>query len=390
MSLSTFQRSLLPLIGLQGAIHSLAGFIGYFIVEQHGLQSLFGYTAGMLTTAMLATFIAYAFGARLRLCGRRLLRLGFVVPGVLLLVGDGSVSALALAFGCFLGMTWSARHALEMALMRNNERDGYAAHAVTVMLVPSLLATLAATLVLARFGPHPQHVYWLYGGLCIAGAALFGRAIPDTAPIALQQPLAVLRQPQFVACLPLFFLESGLFGISQAMASAGAVQALGSASAFGWVATGAGLVGGCALYATRKHRDTDNRAQWLGASCLVIGLSFALLGASAWLPALFVLHAVLRAAGMPFLSASQQVMNQCTLDVRGELNDRIFARELVLWVLRMVSLCLFWALALVLTPFQLLVTGAALLAAATGLEYLLGKSLFRRNGRAHARAAAAA
>lgn len=389
MPLSSFQRSLLPLIALQGAIHSLAGFIGFFIVQGHGLHALFGYTAAMLTTAMLATASAYAFGARLKLCGRRLLRLGFVVPGVLLLLGDGSVSALALAFGCFLGMTWSARHALEMALMHNHERDGYAAHAVTTMMVPALLATLAATLVLARFGQQAEHVYWLYGALCLLGAALLGRGIPDTEPIVLKQPLAVLRQPQFIACLPLFFLESGLFGISQAMASAGAVQALGSASQFGWVATAAGVAGGCALYATRKRRDIGNRAGWLGAACLMVGLSFALLGASAWLPALFVVHAILRAAGMPFLSASQQVMNQCTLDVRGALYDRIFARELVLWVLRMSSLGLFWLLALALTPLQLLVTGSTLLVAATGLEYLLGRSLFRRNGIAHAQGAPA-
>jgi hypothetical protein len=380
MSLSLSQRALLPLIGLHGAIHSVAGFIGFFVVGSQDLHALFRYTAGMLTAAMLSTFVAYAFGPRLKLCGRRLMRLGFLLPGLLLLFGGHSVTMLALAFGCFLGMTWSGRHALEMTLMRNHERDGYAAHAVAVMMVPGVLATFAATLVLAHGGARAEHVYWLYGALCVLGAALLGRGIPDTEPVALKAPLAVLRQPQFVACLPLFFLESGLFGISQALAAAGAVKALGSASQFGWVATGAGLIGGCALYLTRRGRAVENRAHWLGAACLVVGLSFALLGASAWIPALFIAHAVLRAAGAPFLAASQQVLNQCTLDIRGELPDRIFARELVLWILRMVSLCLFWALANVLSPFQLLVTGSALLTLATALEYAVGKTLFWRNG----------
>lgn len=380
MPLSFSQRSMLPLVGLHGAIHSLAGFIGFFVVGGQDLHALLRYTAGMLTAAMLSTFVAYALGPRLRLCGRRLMRLGFLLPGLLLLFGPQSVPVLALAFGCFLGMTWSGRHALEMALMRNHERDGYAAHAVAVMMVPGVLATLAATLVLAHSGGNAQYVYWLYGGLCVLGAALVGRGIPDTEPVALKAPLAVLRQPAFVACLPLFFLESGLFGISQAMTAAGAVKALGSASEFGWVSTAAGLIGGCALYLTRTGRAVENRAHWLGGSCLVVGLSFLLLGASAWVPALFIGHAILRAAGAPFLSASQQVLNQCTLDIQGELPDRIFARELVLWALRMTSLGLFWLLAMELTAMQLLATGSALLAAATGLEYLLGKTLFWRNG----------
>lgn len=380
MSLSLSQRSLLPLIGLHGAVHSLAGFIGFFVLDDQNLHALFRYTAGMLTAAMLSTFVAYAFGPRLGLSGRRLMRLGFLLPGLLLLFGEQSVTTLALAFGCFLGMTWSGRHSLEMSLMRNHERDGYAAHAVAVMMIPGVLATLAATLVLAYFGPRAQYVYWLYGALCVAGAALLGRGIPDTDPVSLKEPLSVLRQPQFVACLPLFFLESGLFGIGQAMAATGAVKALGSASQFGWVATGAGLIGGCALYLTRTGRAVENRTRWLGASCLVVGLSFTLLGASAWIPALFIAHAVLKAAGTPFLSASQQVLNQCTLDVHGELSDRIFARELVLWVLRMASLGLFWALANLLSPLQLLVAGSALLALATALEYALGKALFWRNG----------
>ncbi|HEY8605888.1 MAG TPA: hypothetical protein VIM12_02080 [Noviherbaspirillum sp.] len=379
--MSSHQRALLPLIGLQGAVGSLGGFIGFFVVGRNDIHAIFRYSASMLTVAMLATFLAYRFGPRLNLSGRRLLRLGFVVPGVLLLFGDASVTSMAIAFGSYLGLTWGGRHALEMALLKDGERDSYAARSCTAVVVLGVGMTLLATLLLGAAGEKARYVYWMYGVLCLAGALLLGKAIPDTEPVALRDPLAVLRQPQFVACLPLFFLESGLFGIGQAMAAAGAVNALGSAMHFGWVSTCAGLVGGIALYFTRKQRDVDNRAQWLGISCLVVGLAFVLLGASAWVPGLYILYSILKAAGAPFLLASEQVLNQRTLDIQGDLSDRIFARELVLWGLRMLSLCLFWWVSLWLTQFELLVTGAAVLATATALEYVVGKGLLWR-GRA--------
>lgn len=372
-SSSTNQRALLPLIGLQGAVGSIGGFIGFFIIGTQDLQAIFRYTAGMLTAALATIFLAYFFGPRFGLSGRRLLRLGFLIPGLLLLVSEGSVAMMAIAYGSFIGMTAGARHSLEMSLLPDAERDGYAARTGTVSVVCSVGATLLATLMLAALSEQSHYVFWLYGALCVLGAAFFGRSIPDTPPVALKDPLSVLRQPQFIACLPMFFLESGLFGINQAMASAGAVKALGSASTFGWVATVAGLAGGVALYITRKNRNVDNRSHWLGGSCLVVSLSFVLLGASAWVPALFVAHSVLRAAGLPFLTASQQVLTQRVLDIQGELGDRIFAREIVLWVLRMASLFLFWMLAKVISPMSLLVAGSALLAAATAMQYVVGR-----------------
>lgn len=376
--MSSHQRALLPLIGLQGAVGSLGGFIGFFVVGRDDMHAIFRYSAAMLTVAMLATFLAYRFGPRLRLSGARLLRLGFVVPGVLLLFGDASATTMAIAFGSYLGLTWGGRHALEMALLRDGERDSYAARSCTAVVVLGVGMTLVSTLLLTLSGEQARYVYWLYGVLCLAGALLLGKTIPETEPVALRDPLSVLRQPQFTACLPLFFLESGLFGIGQAMAAAGAVQALGSASHFGWVTTCAGLVGGVALYVTRRRRDVDNRAQWLGISCLVVGLSFVMLGASAWVPGLYVLYSILKAGGSPFLLASEQVLNQRTLDIQGDLSDRIFAREFVLWALRMLSLCLFWVVSWWLTPFELLVAGAAVLTAATALEYVVGKGLLWR------------
>jgi len=114
----------------------------------------------------------------------------------------------------------------------------------------------------------------------------------------------------------------------------------------------------------------------------VVSAAYVLLGASVWVPALFIGYAVLRAAGLPFLGASQQVLTQRVLDIQGELSDRIFARELVLWMLRMVSLFLFWALANTISPLNLLLVGSGLLATATAMQYMVGKELFWKSGRA--------
>lgn len=387
MKISPTERALLPLIGLQGAVTTLGGFIGFLIIHAQDVNAMFRFTAAMLTAAVGSTLAAYFFGPRLQLTGKRLLKLGFLLPGSMLLFCHDSVALLALAFGSFIGLTWSARHWLEMSLLGDAERDSYAAHSGTVTVALGVAATLLASLVLAASGEQGRHVYLLYGAMSVLGGLVFGNAIPDTAPVSVDQPLAVIRQPQFVACLPLFFLESGLFGLGQALGSAGAVKALGSASQFGWVATVAGLVGGAALYRSRKTRDLRNRSQWLGASCAVVALSFLLLGASAWLPALYVGYLVLKAAGGPFLAASEQVLNQRALDIHGPLADRIVARELVLWALRMISLLLFWALTNALSPNALLVTGSLLLALATGTEYLVGKAWFW-NGNAAAPAGA--
>ncbi|HZW20685.1 hypothetical protein [Noviherbaspirillum sp.] len=370
------QRSLLPLAALQGAVGSFGGFIGFFVIGAHDLDALFRYTAAMLTAAMASTFLAYLISPRLRIGGTGLVRLGLLFPGLLLLVADGSVALTAIAFGSYLGMTWTGRHALEMSLLADSERDPYAARSGTATIVLSFSATLASTVLLAAFSEQSRYVYWLYGAFCIFGALFLGKAIPPTDPVVLKAPLAVIRQPRFIACLPIFFLESGLFGISQAMAATGASNALGVASHFGWVTTVAGLAGGAALYITRKKRNKDNRAHWFGGACLVMSASYLLLGASAWIPALYIVHSMMRAAGAPFLAASQQVLNQCTLDIRGELADRIFARELVLWVLRMAALFLFWGLAMVLTPLHLFLAGSAFLAGAMATEYAIGRALF--------------
>ncbi|TFV88426.1 hypothetical protein E4K72_21925 [Oxalobacteraceae bacterium OM1] len=378
MTVSAHERALLPGVALQGAVGALGGFIGFFITAAYRVEAMFMFTAVMQTAATASIVLSYLAGPRLRLDGRRLLRLGFLLPGLLLLFGDGSVTVLGIAFGSFIGLTWGARHWLEMLLLRDEERDGYAAHSGAATVALSVAATLATTVLLAVAGEHSRLVYQLYGVLCIAGAFSLGKRIPRTEPVSLNRPLDVLRQPEFLACLPLFFLESGLFGIGQCLASAGAAHSLGSASDFGWVSTVAGMAAGAALYVTRSRRGVENRLRWLGGSCFVVGLSFVLLGASAWLPGLFVVYSVLKAAGGPFLAASEQVLNQRTLDIRGALADRIAARECVLWVLRMGSLLLFWGLTAHMKPMTVLVAGSFSLAVATALEYAFGKALLWR------------
>jgi hypothetical protein len=376
MTTSNHERALMPAIALQGAIGTLAGFIGFFITAAQTVDAMFLFTAVSQTAATAAIFLSYLFGPRFQIDGARLLKMGFLLPGLLLLFGGDSVLMLGIAFGTFIGLTWGARHWLEMSLLQDAERDAYATHSGTCTVILGVAATLATTLLLAVAGEHGGLVYRIYGMVCVCGAFMLGKRLPRTAPVSLSKPLDVMRQPEFVACLPLFLLESGLYGIGQSLASVGAAHSLGSASHFGWVATVAGLAGGAALYLTRKNRGMNNRMHWLGGSCLVVGLSFVLLGASAWIPALYVAYSVLKAAGGPFLAASEQVLNQRTLDIRGALSDRIFAREVVLWMLRMMSLYAFWALTRALSPAAVLAVGSAVLAAATGMEYLAGKTLF--------------
>jgi hypothetical protein len=378
MKATAHERALLPGVALQGAVGALGGFIGFFIMAAQRVDAMFVFTAIAQTAATLAIALSYLAGPRFGLDGRRLFKLGFLLPGLLLLSGGASVVMLGAAFGAFTGLTWGGRHWLEMTLLQDEERDRYAAHSGAWTVALAVVATLVTTLVLALAGGQSGLVYRLYGLLCIGGAFAFGNRIPHTAPVALRTPFAVVRQREFLACLPLFFLESGLYGIGQCLAAAGAVQALDSASRFGWVATLAGVTGGSALYVTRKMRDTTNRLRWLSISCFVVGLSFVLLGASAWIPALYVLHSVLKAAGGPFLSASEQVLNQRTLDIRGALGDRIVARECTLWALRMASLFLFWGLTAHMQPTIVLLAGSFVLALATGMEYLFGRELLQR------------
>ena len=81
-----------PLIGLQSAMGSLSGFIVFFVIGTQDLHAIFRYTTGMLTTALATIFLTYFFGPRFHFCGRRLLRLGVLIPGLLLLISERSAA----------------------------------------------------------------------------------------------------------------------------------------------------------------------------------------------------------------------------------------------------------------------------------------------------------
>lgn len=114
----------------------------------------------------------------------------------------------------------------------------------------------------------------------------------------------------------------------------------------------------------------------MGGACLTVGISFILLGVSFWIPVLYIAALVIRSAGGPFLGASEQIMNQKTLDIPGELADRIFSRELVLWFFRIVCLLGFWLIAGVISTKLLMVGGALLMASAVLMEFIVSRHLF--------------
>jgi hypothetical protein len=381
MAIQTQERSLLPFVTLQGAICTLFGFIGYFLMSGRGHQAMFEFTSIMLTFAMLAAVLAYGFGARLGLSGKTLMRLGFFLPGVVLLSGNGSVWAMAFAFGSFLGLTWSARHWLEMQLLGDGQRDAYASHAGALAVAGGIVTTLLATMLLTYTANSARLLYALYGTACLVAAWRLGRGMADAPLQPLKAPLALARRPEFLACLPLFFLESGLFGLGQAITSVGASRAMGSAAALGTAATVAGLAGGVGLYLSARRRDVDNRASWLGGSCLGMAIAFLFLAGSAWIPGLFVIHLIVKAVASPFLSASEHVLNQKVLDIAGDLGDRIVVREVTLWAMRMASLLGFWALSNALPPAAMLAAGALLMALAVTLEYMVAQAWFGEESR---------
>ncbi|WP_244817570.1 hypothetical protein [Caballeronia sp. Lep1P3] len=385
--MSKHEQEMLLFVSLQGAIGTLAGFIGYFVVGVDDTNAMFRFTAYMLCDASGAALIAYLLGPRFGLTGRRLMRLSFLLPGALLLGGGDSIPVMAAVYGLFLGLTWSARYWLEMSVLTDAERDGYASRSGALAVAGGIVATLVATLCLAKTGNSSHALYMVYGVVCVVAGLALGRHVSEAPMVPATNPLAVIAQPEFRACLPLFFVESGLLGVGGAVGSVGAALSIGSASDLGWVSTVAGLAGAAALFMTRKSRGVHNRSGWLGWSCMAVAVSFVLLGFAAWLPALFVAHSILRAAAGPFLNASEHVLNQRALDIRGELADRIVARDLVMLVMRMGSLLAFWWLSSAMSATHLLELGSAVLALGAAGEYAVGQTWFAADARGRARGA---
>ncbi len=380
-----FERRMRPFIALQAAVSAIGGFAGVFVQAQHGAAATTRYAAIMLTAIALCIVLSYAFGPRLRLSGRRLLRAGFALPAALLWWAEGRPDVLALAVGGFIGLTWGARHALELHLLGDDERDAYAAHAIALAVGVSLVTTLVVSVVLAFSGEARMPVYRLFAVLAAVGALFAGRRVPEAPPVALHAPWAVVRQRQYLACLPLFFLESGLLGVGLVLTANGAVRSLEGASHYGWAASAATLVGAVALRAARGLRHGGNRDGWMLGACVGVVMAAGLLGASVAWPAIFVLHLLLQSMVAPFWMASEHVLNQRALDIRGAVGDRIVAREAALGLFRLLALGGFWGATQALDDGQRIVVGASLMGLAAVLEYRLGRAWLARGGAAHGR-----
>lgn len=369
-----FERRMAPFIALQAAVSALSGFAGVFIQSRHGAAGVVRYAALMLGVAALGIVLSYAGGRWRRIEAAALVRMGFAVPLLLLPFAERDPAVLALAFGGFLGLTWGARHWLELHGLADAERDGYAAHATALAVAVALLVGVCVSLLLTLGNEARAPVYAWFMALAALGALVVPQRLPAAPPVRLSAPVAVLRQPGFLTCLPLFFLESGLLGIGLVLNASGAVNALGQASHYGWAASAATVAGAMALYAARGARHSANRDGWMRAACIGVVGAAALLGASAWWPALFVLHLLLQSAVQPFWAASEHVLNQRALDLHGAIGDRIVVREGALGLMRLLALGGFWAAAAGLDDHQRLVLGAGLMAAAALLEYLVGRA----------------
>ena len=372
------ERQLLPFVALQGAFTTLAGFGALLVYTQGGMAASVQYTACMLGIAMLSIMSPFVLGRALKLRGKRLVRLSFGVPAIALWWADGHPLLLALSFGGFLGWSWAARHWLELSTLKDAERDAYATHVTVVTVVASLLTTAVIATLLSLTDESPMAVYGTYAVLAAVASVWAARSLPNTPVMQWERPLAVVLQPGFKACLPLYFLESGMLGIGMVLGAGGASQALGQVSHYGWVSVVATVVGAAALFALRRKRHSGNRVRWMGLACIGMASGQLLLGASVLHPALYVLHLLLIACVLPFWQASEQVLNQRAMDLHGALADRIVVRETVLGLSRLLALGLFWLLVREWTPVSVLLVGTTMMASAAVLEWALGRALLRR------------
>jgi hypothetical protein len=371
-------RKILPLAALQGALSTLAGFGGVLVYRQHGMQGTMAYITWMMLFIALATISPFVVGRVLKLHGKRVVRLAFAVPAVALCFAQDRPIVLALATGGFMGWSWAARHWLELSILRDDERDGHTTRMTATAVIASFLTTAAMATLLTVLGENAWVVYGGYAVLAAFGAVFAPRGLPDTPVMQWEQPWTVLRQPGFVQCLPLYFLQSGLSGISMALGASAAVRALGQTSHYGWVVSAATLAGALSLYAMRRKRTATNRVRWMAWACLGMVSAHLLLGASGWWPVLYLLHVLVQACVQPFWQASEQVLNQRALDLKGALADRIVVREMVLGIFRILALAGFGLVVHYADAQATLLLGALAMALSTVLVWLIGRILLAR------------
>ena len=388
---SKLARQLLVFMGFQGAMSTFFGFGAVMVYTHHGVASTVQYVAWFMTAIMLVMVLPPAWqrwrsGAVERAGDVAVatlntrVRWGFALPALLLPFSTQWPVLQAFAAGGFLGLTWSARLHMELDLLPDEARDGYASRVTSWTVVTSLLTTLAMSALLSAVDNDVLALYCAYAVLAAFGAWLAVRGLPHLPAPALVAPWRVMRQAAYLRCLPLYFLESGLWGIGMVLSASGAVHALGDASVYGWLVSAATLVGALALVLLRRHRHAGNRMAWMGRACLGMVMAQALLGGSAQVPSwawLFPLHLLVLAAVNPFWQASEQVLNQRLLDLNGALADRIAVREFTLWAFRFSSLWLFWWVFGGWNAQDLLLLGSTLIATAQVLEWWVGRNWLR-------------
>jgi hypothetical protein len=355
----------------------LLGFSAVLVYTEQGMQGTVVFAAVVLTVIVVGVVLPLVLGRRLGLTPAGLVRAAFLVPGLALFWVPGHTQWLAWVVGGFIGLTWGARHWLELSLLADEQRDRYATVASATAVLSSLTGSLLASTVLSGSGESAQALYWAYAVVALGGAWWAPRSLPTLPPVGLQSPLVVVRQPAYWRALPLYFLESGLWGMAMVLGASGAVKALGVASHFGWVSSLATVLGALALLALRKQRHGGNRVRWMGGAAVGMALAHSALGASVWWAGFFVVHLLVQAVAHPFWMASEQVLNQRALDLHGTIVDRIVLRELTLWALRLLTLGVFWATVQAWPWERTLVLGAAFMASVTLLEWAVGRFWLR-------------
>ncbi|MEY4749499.1 MAG: hypothetical protein RIQ60_1713 [Pseudomonadota bacterium] len=384
------QRRLLPFIVAQSAQSTLLGFAGVFVYTDGGMAAAMNYITVFLSAVLISITLPFALGRWWRMPVGRVVQAGFALPALLLPWAAGRPMLLGVTVGGYLGLTWAARHWIELGSVGDAERDAYATRVTVLSVVASLATTLLVSGLLALTAEAQAVALRCYAVLALLGCWLATRGLPVMPHMCLQAPWQLLRQPAWRASLPLFALESGLFGVGLAMSASGAVAALGKASYYGWAASAATLAGALALYRLRHRRHAGNRTAWMALACAGMVCAQSLLGASAWLPALYLAHVLVQAAVQPFWQASEQVLNQRVMDTHGALGDRIVVREFTLGLLRLLLLGLFWAAVRQWPAQQVLILGVGLMVSATLLEYAVGRHWLKRHSGSLAAAADAA
>ncbi len=370
----------MPFVAMQSLLSTLLGFAAVLVYAEHGMAGTVVFAAVVLTSIMVGVVVPLALGRQLGLTPAGLARAAFLLPGLALFWVDGQAVWLALVVGGFIGMSWGARHWLEFSLLADLHRDRYAAVASVTAVLSSLAGSLLAAGVLTWTGESAQAIYVVYGLIALLAAWWVPPRLPAMAPMGLVAPRQVVNQKAYWRALPLYFLESGLWGMAMVLGASGAVRSLGTASHFGWVSSVATVLGALALLALRKQRHGGNRVRWMGWAAMGMALAHSALGASVWWAGFFVVHLLVQAATHPFWMASEQVLNQRALDLQGAVVDRIVLRELNLWALRLMTLGAFWAIVQAWPWERTLVSGAAFMASVTLLEWAVGRRWLSAEG----------